>query len=244
MEDVGTPEHGQRREVPAERPAGDGHPSEVELARELVGDTLQGVDLVLERLGGQVEVDAVVPGMAPAAGAASVGDDDGEALVGEPLRLEIGVVCGHHHPEVRAAVRRQQHRQRPVRPYVVAGHHDGGAQLARAGPDQPGGRPQVRAVGVRRQPGDLGALAEDRPRGAGGLQRRGLDGEDVAAGRAAVHPGRLREPLEAGRRRPPEEVTLGRLLGRLEQHEEAGCRRDGRLRLSRSRAGGRTGLPN
>ena len=56
----------------------------------LLGGRLQSLDLVIENRAGQVTGDSPVPLGAAAGGAAAIGDDHGEALLGEPLRVQIG----------------------------------------------------------------------------------------------------------------------------------------------------------
>ncbi len=94
VEDVGPAQHGERGEVAAEAPAADGDALEVEHA-VLLGGVVQGGDLVVEDRGRQVVVDRPLPLAAAARRAATVGDDDGEPLVGEPLRGQVGVVGPH-----------------------------------------------------------------------------------------------------------------------------------------------------
>ena len=57
----------------------------------LLGRGVERLDLVVEDRAGEVEVDGPLPLAAPAGGAAAVGDDHREALVGEPLRGEVAV---------------------------------------------------------------------------------------------------------------------------------------------------------
>ena len=96
----------------------------------LGGGLLEGVHLVLEHGAGEVEVHRPLPVGAPARGAPAVGDDDGEALVGEPLRREVGEVRAHGAQGVGAAVGVEQHRQR--RAVVVLGQHERGGEASHA----------------------------------------------------------------------------------------------------------------
>ena len=111
VEHVGSAEHGQRREVAAETPAADGDSVEVEPGNSF-GDSVQGVDLVVERRPGEISVDGSLPLAAAPGCAATVGDDDHESLVGEPLRGQVGVVRLRDAQRMRSAVRVEQHGQR------------------------------------------------------------------------------------------------------------------------------------
>ena len=163
VEHVRPPQYGERGEVAAEGPPLDRDPAQVELAREPVGDTREGVDLVLEHRSGQVVSDGPVPGGSPAGRASAVGDDHREALVGEPLVLQVGVAGRDHHPPLGPAVRAHQHRQRSGWPDLVAGQDDGRPDLTLAGPEQQRHRVQRRDVRARVEPGELGVGATDRP---------------------------------------------------------------------------------
>ena len=92
VEHVGSAQHGERGEVAAEAPSADGDAVEVETGH-LFGDAVERVDLVVEGRSGEVAVHRSLPLAAAAGRAAAVGDDDGEALVGEPLRRR-GTRCG------------------------------------------------------------------------------------------------------------------------------------------------------
>ena len=89
VEHVGSAQHGERGEVAAEAPAADGDAVEVEhpgvVARQPRGSasTWSSSSAV-----GQIEVDGALPAGPRPRRAATVGDDDREALVGEPLRRQ------------------------------------------------------------------------------------------------------------------------------------------------------------
>ena len=63
---------------------------------------------------GQGAPDGPLPGRAAAGGAAAVGDQDGEPLVGEPLGDQEPVPGGQDLAVVRPAVGVEQHGQRPL----------------------------------------------------------------------------------------------------------------------------------
>ncbi len=122
VEHVRPPQHRQRRQVAAERPAPDRDPAQVEVG---VGHRLEHVDLVVEG-DREVVVDLALEGRAASGRAAPVGDDHGEALLGPPLGLQEHPVGVEHPLGVRPAVgvhedgqlwptldvpRRQQHRR-------------------------------------------------------------------------------------------------------------------------------------
>ncbi len=67
----------------------------------LLGGGVERRDLVFEDRVGEVEVDGALPVVAPAGGAATVGNDHREALVGEPLRGGVAV-AGAAPPAARA----------------------------------------------------------------------------------------------------------------------------------------------
>ena len=121
-------EHGQRGEVAAEAPPADGDPIEVELGM-LLGGELQRVDLIVEHGRRQIAVDGALPLGASARCAPTVDDHDRKALIGEPLRAEIGVVRMDDALRVRTAVRVEQHRQR--RAEVAVGQQHRCGQLPR-----------------------------------------------------------------------------------------------------------------
>ena len=110
VEDVGPAQDGEGGQVAAERPAADGDLAEVE-AVVGGGERLQGVDLVVEHRPGQVAVDRPLPRRPPPGRAPTVDDDDGEALVGQPLRREEGAPGPQHPLGVRPAVGVHQHRE-------------------------------------------------------------------------------------------------------------------------------------
>src|SRR6185437_9008195 len=88
MKDVGTTQHGQRREVPAERPAANADPGEVEVAVRFT-ERVQRIDLVIEYRCREVAGNLVLP-RGPAPGrAATINDDHRESLVCKELRVEI-----------------------------------------------------------------------------------------------------------------------------------------------------------
>ena len=73
---------------------------------------VQGLDLIVEHGRGQVSVDGAVPRRAASRRAPTVGDDDSEPLVGEPLRRQVGVVGAHDTRPVGAAVGVEEDRER------------------------------------------------------------------------------------------------------------------------------------
>ena len=77
-------------------------------AGKALSRTVEGVDLVGERRAGEIVADGALPLGATAGGPAAVGDHDGEALVREPLRRQVGVVVGRDPLRMRAAVRVEQ----------------------------------------------------------------------------------------------------------------------------------------
>ena len=158
VEDVGPAQHGQCGEVAAERPAADRHPRGVEVGLE-GGDLGQRGHLVLEHDVGDDVAHAAVPLRAARAGAAAVGDDDGEALVGPPLRLEPHVVDRDHLLVVRTAVGVEQHRQAGPG-HVVAGEEQADPQVVLADRQHPHVGAQRGLLGVRPQ-----AQLLARPRG-------------------------------------------------------------------------------
>ena len=87
VEHVGPGQHGQRRQVPPERPAPYGHPGEVEVL-DLTGSTVKGVHLVLEHRPGQVQVHFTLEGRPSPRRAPAVRHHHGKTLVGEPLGLQ------------------------------------------------------------------------------------------------------------------------------------------------------------
>ncbi|GAA2804646.1 hypothetical protein GCM10020219_090390 [Nonomuraea dietziae] len=100
----------ERGQVAAERPAADGDLGQVEVVGVLLGDPLQGVHLVVEHRGGQVVQHRPLEGGTASRGAAAVGDDDGEALLGEPLAGEVHALAGQDALGVRPAVRGREGR--------------------------------------------------------------------------------------------------------------------------------------
>ena len=187
----------------------------------------QGLHLVVQDRPGQVAPDRPLPGRAAARGAAPVGDQDREALVGEPLGDQEAVAGGQHLAVVRPAVGVEQHRQPPVGggPPVsggAVGEQQGAAQLARAGPQQPRPRGQARRLGQR---GDR----QRRPAG-GGDGRGGVVVLQVGAGDhhhpagrgRGVHAGPVGEALGVLAGDDPPQVDLGRLLGPGDQDAAAG----------------------
>ncbi len=204
VEDVRPAEHGQRGQVATEAPPADRHAGEVEL-RVLLRRGVQGVDLVLEDRCGEVEVDGPLPGAAPARGAAAVGHDDGEALVGEPLRRVVGGAGGQHPLRVRAAVRIEQHGERGgVRGPAVPGQEHRGGDRPAPGPQQRDRRADQRRLGVvgdlrpTQHPGDA----------AFALERRRPDDHRLAAAPAGVDTGLHDERFGGGTvAEPPETHT-------------------------------------
>ena len=135
------------------------------------------------------------PGRAP-----PVDDDDGEALVGEPLRGEVGVVRLHDARAVRTAVRVEQHGQR--RAVVVVGEQHGGGQAALAAERQPDVGAHRRRGRVRAQ---LDAVQRLPLRARLGQRRRAHD-DRAAAGGDGVHAGLVGQRLERAVDGPPPDL--------------------------------------
>src|SRR4029453_3516313 len=144
VEDVGAAQHGQGGQVAPARPAAGGHPAEVELG--VVGaHGAQRLHLVVQDGTGQVAPDRPLPGRAPARGAAAVGDQDGEALVGEPLGDQEPVAGGQHLAVVGAAAGGEQHRQEAGGGRGAAGGGAGAAGGGGGGGGGRGGAPGIRS---------------------------------------------------------------------------------------------------
>ncbi len=193
MEHVRPAQHRQRRQVPAERPAPDAHPRQVQPHPERLRRGLQRRHLVLQHRPRHVGVDRLLPGQADAGGAPSVGDQDREPLLGEPLRGQVGALGAEHALGVRTAVGVQQHRQRIGVGRVPGRQHQRGGDAPLAQPPQPHVHPrQFGAFGEarhlddrllrRRAPHDRGA----HPRGG---QVAALHHQGAAAQPPRVHPG-------------------------------------------------------
>ena len=121
-------------------------PVEVE-EPQFVGGLVQAVDLVLEHGVGEIAVDRAFVLGTTARCAAAVDDDDGEPLVGEPLRAEIRVVRLHDALGVRATVRIHEHRER--RAVVIVRQHHGGGRGAPSRREDPHVRGHERVLGER-----------------------------------------------------------------------------------------------
>jgi hypothetical protein len=90
VEHVGTAEYGKRGEVAAIRPSRDPDARGVHIVGEGLGDSSEGVDLVVQSDSGEVVLHRAFEVMTATGCAAAVRDDHAEALVGEPLRFEEG----------------------------------------------------------------------------------------------------------------------------------------------------------
>ncbi len=179
---VGSQQHGQGGEVPAEAPAADGDSVEVE-ASELGGCLLERVDLVLQRGCRQVLVDRPLPLGAAPRGPPAIDDDDGEAVVGEPLRNEVRQVRPQRSESVRSSVRIEQHGQRSAVVIVWQDHR----RRQPSGPEEVQRRVerQVRRRRCRRQLDAIERVPE-RPRL---VERGGPDDDGAARGGGRVHAG-------------------------------------------------------
>ena len=100
VEDVGPPEHGEGGEVAAEAPPPDRHAVEVEDA-VLLGGRLSASTWSSSTAVARSRWTARSQSDPAARRPPAVGDDDGEPLVGEPLRADVGVVGAHDPPGVR-----------------------------------------------------------------------------------------------------------------------------------------------
>ena len=131
VEDVRAAQHGQRREVAPEGPPADAHAGQVEVGpagRERV----QRVDLVVQHRPGEIAAHRTLERRAASRGAPAVDDDDGEALLGEPLAGQVRAARGDDALGVRAAVGVHEHRQRRPR-LVPRREQQRGAQRPLAG---------------------------------------------------------------------------------------------------------------
>ena len=148
----------------------------------LLGGAVEAVDLVVEHRRGQVVVDGALPRRAPPGRAPPVGDDDGEALVGEPLRGQVGVVRLHDARAVRTAVRVEQHRAAASR------RGRGGAARRWPGARSPpnDSRTSARSDGVAACRAQLDAVERLPLRARLGQRRRAHD-DRAAAGGDRVH---------------------------------------------------------
>ncbi len=97
----------QRGQVSAEGPAPDRHLGQIEVAVAVCHGS-QRVDLILQGRASQVTGHCAVPLGASPWCAPAVGHHDGEALIGEPLRGQVGVGRGQDPLGVRPAVRVHQ----------------------------------------------------------------------------------------------------------------------------------------
>ena len=152
-----------------------------------LGGVVQRGDLVVEHRRGEVEVHGALPRRPAPGGAAPVGDDHGEALVGEPLRRQVGVVGLHDAGAVRSAVRVEQHRER--RAVVVVGEQHGGGDARLAGERELDVGAQRRHGGVA---DELDAV-ERLPLRTGLGERRRAHDHRAAADGDAVHAGLVGE---------------------------------------------------
>ena len=113
VEHVGPAQHGECREIPAERPSANRDPREIEM-RMTTGHLEERHNLIVERMRREVTADRALPGGAARRRAASVAHDHREALVGEPLRRCERVRSLLHAQCVRPAIGIEQHGQQRV----------------------------------------------------------------------------------------------------------------------------------
>ncbi len=214
VEDVGAAQHGERGEVATEAPTADAHLVEVEKGVAL-GELAECAHLIVEHRAGQIEVNRALPRRAPPGRAAAVDDHDREALVGEPLRAEVGGACVEHPLGVGTAVRIEQDRQRR-RTVVVARQHECARRLPVAGAGKRDVRFLGRDHGVRRHQRSV-ANSGEAPVGVEG-GRPGDDGRSTDGG--GVHTAIVGEPDGTIGLRPCPHVLFARLGvgGRGEHH--------------------------
>ncbi|CAB5000410.1 unannotated protein [freshwater metagenome] len=84
MEDIGSVEHGEGREVPAEGPAPNADAREIEIWL-ILSEGVKRIDLILEHPCREVAKDRPIPRRPSPRGAATVSDDHREPLIGDPL---------------------------------------------------------------------------------------------------------------------------------------------------------------
>ena len=204
---------------------------EVQVGLDL-GGRRERVELVLEHGGGQVEVHGSLPRRAAAGGAAPVGHDDREPLVGEPLRRRERTPRLEHALRVRPAVGIEQDGE-GVAGHVVLGQEDRGGDAAvaevvdrHARPHERGGGERIEGAhrrggwAIAGRPGGIGGRwGEDRDGGAVVVQPDGADDERVAAGDRRVHPLALGDRLEPARGPSPHERSRG-VVHRVRREEE------------------------
>src|SRR5674476_1262930 len=94
VEDIGPAQDGKRGEVAAKGPTPYANPGQVQVA-VVLRRSVQCVHLVLQDRGADVTADGAFPGRAAPRRSATVGDDDGEALLGKPLGDQVAVAGGH-----------------------------------------------------------------------------------------------------------------------------------------------------
>ena len=189
VEHVGSSQHGQGGQVAAERPAPDGHTTQVQPVVDR-RQGLQGIDLVVEHGGRQVAVHSPLPFGSTPGCAPAVGDDHGEPLVGEPLRGQE-LPSGPLHPlGVRPAVGIQQHRQ--GRPVVPVRYQHGGPEVPLPDHVEGGFRSDHRLLDIA---GDQMAPGQDN------------------GGRRSVHAGRRHHDHTASDSRRSHTAATGQHLG-------------------------------
>ena len=110
VEHVRPAQHSQSGQVPAKRPAADGHPTQVQ---PIIGpgQGVEGIHLIVEHRTSQVAGHCPLPGRAPGRSAAAVGHHHGEPLVGEPLGGQKHAPGPQDPLGVRPAVRIEEHRE-------------------------------------------------------------------------------------------------------------------------------------
>ena len=100
------------------------------------GNCLQRGDLIFEHRRGYVTAGCSFPGRIAAGGPAAVGDDDGKALLGEPLGDQEWRGLGQEDALRGAAVGVDEYRQGRRAGFVPGRQQQGAADLAFADPDQ------------------------------------------------------------------------------------------------------------
>ena len=111
---------------------------------------MQRIDLVVEGRPGEVTVHGPFPIAAAPGRTSAIGDDHGEALVGEPLRGEKGVVRLGDPERMRSPVGIEQNRQRPVVGIEIVWQEYGRSEFPVADTEELDVRLDQRGFGKRR----------------------------------------------------------------------------------------------